>query len=112
MTWAKAVCGRLQDNYRYSAMLGYNTFPCPALTQEQKEKLNQSSRNILFARANHPELTLSNMYDPNKMPEDLRKAHEENDILVDKLYRPTPFQSDEARLAVLFKLYEEMTERE
>lgn len=110
--WIKTVCGKLKTDYRYSSTLGYNTFPCPPLTSQQKEKLNQSAINILFARANHPELTLADMYDPNKMPEDLRQAHEENDILVDKLYRSTPFQTDEARLATLFKLYEEMTGRE
>lgn len=112
MAWVRAVCGKLKTDYRYSASLGYNTFPCPPLSPQQKEKLNQSARNILFARANHPELTLADMYDPNKMPEDLRQAHEENDVLVDKIYRPTPFQTDEARLATLFKLYEEMTSRE
>ena len=110
--WIKTVCGKLETRYRYSSTLGYNTFPCPPLTPQQKEKLNQSARNILFARANHPELTLADMYDPDKMPDDLRKAHEENDILVDKLYKPTPFKTDEARLAALFKLYEEITERE
>jgi len=112
MAWIRTVCGKLKTDYRYSSTLGYNTFPCPPLTPQQKEKMNQSARNILFARANHPELTLADMYDPNKMPEDLRQAHEENDILVDKLYRSTPFQTDEARLATLFKLYEEMTGRE
>lgn len=112
MAWIRTVCGKLKTDYRYSSTLGYNTFPCPPLTPQQKEKLNNSARNVLFARANHPDLTLAEMYDPDKMPEDLRKAHEENDILVDKLYRPTPFQTDEARLAVLFKLYEEMTARE
>lgn len=109
--WIRTVCGKLKTDYRYSSTLGYNTFPCPPLAEQQKEKLNLSARNILFARANHPELTLADMYDPNKMPEDLRQAHEENDILVDKLYRSTPFQTDEARLATLFKLYEEMTTR-
>ena len=111
MAWIKTVCGKLKTDYRYSSTLGYNTFPCPPLTEQQKEKLNLSARNILFARANHPELTLADMYDPNEMPEDLRQAHESNDILVDKLYRSTPFRTDEARLATLFKLYEEMTWR-
>lgn len=110
--WIKSVCGYLGTSIRYSNTLGYNTFPCPSLTSADKEKLSITARNILFARAEHPELTLADMYDPDKMPEDLRLAHEENDILVDKLYRPTPFQSDEARLAVLFKLYEEMIKRD
>lgn len=112
MAWIKAVCGKLESRYRYSTTLGYNNFPCPILTQSQKEKLKQSARNILFARANHPELSLAEMYDPDKMPEDLKNAHDENDVLVDKLYRPTPFQNDEARLASLFKLYEVMAGRE
>lgn len=110
--WIRTICGYLGTSIRYSSSLGYNTFPCPSLTPQQKEKLNQSARNILFARANHPELTLADMYDPDKMPDDLRNAHEENDVLVDKLYRSTPFQTDEARLTALFKLYEEMTGRE
>ena len=112
MAWVKTVCGKLETRYRYSSTLGYNSFPCPPIPPQQKDKLNQSARNILFARANHPELTLADMYDPDKMPDDLRQAHEENDILVDKLYRTTPFQTDEARLATLFKYYEEMTGRE
>ena len=102
----------MRTDYRYSSTLGYNTYPCPPLSPDRKNKLEQSARNIIFARANHPELTLADMYNPDKMPEDLKKAHEENDILVDKLYRATPFQTDEARLATLFKLYEKMTERE
>ena len=110
--WIKTVCGKLETRYRYSSTLGYNTFPCPPLTIQQKEKLNASARNILLARANHPELTLADMYDPDKMPEDLRRAHDENDILVDKLYRSTPFQNDEARLSVLFRMYEQMTQDE
>ncbi len=52
-------------------------FPMSATHATTGRKLNQSARNILFARANHPELCK----DPNKMPEDLRQAHEENDIL-------------------------------
>lgn len=110
--WVKFVSGGLETRINYSSTICYNAFPCSLPTEAQKEKLNQSARNILFARANHPELTLADMYDPDKMPDDLRKAHEDNDVLVDKLYRSTPFQNDEARLAVLFKLYEEMTSRE
>lgn len=106
--WIRTICGYLGTSIRYSSSLGYNTFPCPILAEDQKSKLNESARNILFARANHPELTLADLYDPDKMPDDLRKAHEKNDVLVDKLYRSTPFQTDEARMASLFKLYEEM----
>lgn len=108
MAWARTVCGKRGEGLRYSNTLGYNTFPCPPLTSSEKEKLTQSAENILMARENHSEMTLAEMYDPDKMPDDLRQAHEENDILVDKLYRNHAFASDEERLAVLFDLYEKM----
>ena len=52
------------------------------------------------------------MYDPNKMPTDLREAHDENDHLVDNLYKKGGFMNDEDRLAALFELYEKMTAKE
>ena len=66
---------------------------------------------MLLTRENHPEKTLAELYDPDKMPEDLREAHEELDLAVDRLYRSKPYNSDEERLADLFALYEQMIER-
>lgn len=111
MLWVKSVCGRLQDNYRYSALLGYNTFPVHALSESEKDALNKSARRILLTRAAHPDKTLSQLYDPKKMPADLLAAHEDNDHLVDSLYRKAGFANDEDRLAALFALYEQMTHR-
>lgn len=108
MAWIRTVCGRFKADYRYSSTLGYNAFPCPRLTSAQKKQLDASARNILSARASHPELTPAKMYDPDKMPTDLRRAHTENDVLVDGLYRSAPFQDDASRLATLFKLYAQM----
>ncbi len=107
--WIRTVCGKLKNDYRYSSSLGYNTFPVPPLNPSQKEKLNDSAMNILMARENHTEMTLAQMYDPDKMPEDLRNAHDTNDLLVDKLYQDKAFLNDEERLAKLFAMYEELT---
>jgi hypothetical protein len=52
------------------------------------------------------------MYNPDKMPADLREAHDENDHLVDSLYKKGGFTNDEDRLAALFELYEQMTAKE
>ena len=60
-------------------------------------------------RANYPEKTLADLYDPDKMPEDLREAHEELDRIVESCYPGAPFANDEARLECLFRLYEKMT---
>lgn len=109
MAWVRTVCGKLKTDYRYSSSLGYNTFPVPPLNPIQKERLTNSAMSILMARENHSEMTLAQMYDPNKMPEDLRNAHDANDLLVDKLYQDKAFLNDEERLAKLFSMYEELT---
>lgn len=111
MTWVRAVCGQLETRVRYSSSLGYNTFPVNLLSEDEKGALNKSARQILLARAAHPEKTLADMYDPDKMPANLREAHDENDRLVDSLYKKGGFRSDEDRLATLFDLYEQLTAR-
>ena len=57
----------------------------------------------------HPEKTMAELYDPDKMPDDLREAHHDLDLAVERCYRSKLFTSDEERLEYLFKLYEEMT---
>lgn len=109
MTWIRTVCGQLETRIRYSSTLGYNTFPVPPLSDAQKSKLTASARAILLARDAHFEQTLAEMYDPDKMPADLRETHDKNDHLVDQLYRGRGFANDEDRLATLFDLYEQMT---
>ena len=107
--WNSVVCAKLGTSFAFSSQLGYNVFPSAALNLAQKEALNDSAMNILMARENHTEMTLAQMYDPDKMPEDLRNAHDANDLLVDKLYQDKAFLNDEERLAKLFAMYEELT---
>lgn len=112
MAWIRTVCGQLETRIRYSSTLGYNTFPVQSLSEAEKDTLSKSARRILLARAAHPEKTLADMYDPDKMPANLREAHNENDHLIDSLYRKGGFTNDEDRLAALFELYERMTLKE
>lgn len=109
-TWIKTVCGKMKTDFRYSNTLGWNTFPVPNLTDEQKERLNQSARNIILTRERHFPKTIADLYDPKKMPEDLRQAHEDNDKLIDSLYREEPFADENDRLTHLFERYVELTQ--
>jgi hypothetical protein len=102
----------MKTDYRFSAAIVYNNFPILPLSAVEKDTLNKSARRILLARAAHPEKTLAELYDPDKMPADLREAHEENDHLVDNLYKKGGFTNDEDRLTALFNLYEQLTEKE
>ena len=109
MVWMRTVAGRLKTDYRYSSALVYNTFPFPNISQKQKDEISELVFAILDEREKHSEKTLAQLYDPDKMPEGLRKAHHALDIAIEKCYRTKPFESDEERLEYLFKMYEEMT---
>ena len=111
MVWVRAVAGRLKTDYRYSSALCYNTLPLPELTEKQKETITAHTYNILEEREANPKKTMAELYDPKKMPEGLRKAHDFLDEAVERCYRSKPFANDDERLEHLFKLYEEMTKR-
>ena len=110
LTWVRLTSGGLETRIRYSSELSYNTFPIRILTNEEKESLNERAYKILDVREKHTEMTLGDMYNPESMPADLKQAHEENDRLVDSLYRKKPFFSEEERLECLFALYQQMVE--
>jgi len=108
MVWLDAVGGRLKSDYRYSAVLVYNTFPVPELSPAAKGALKAGAIGVLGAREQFSECTLGELYDPDDMPAGLLDAHKTLDEAVDRLYRTRPFESDEERLKVLFAMYEEM----
>ena len=112
MAWVRAVGGSLETRIRYSSVLCYNTFPFPNISQKQKEEITELVFAILDEREKHSQKTLAQLYDPNKMPEGLKKAHHNLDIAIEQCYRTKPFESDEERLEYLFKMYEDMTVKE
>lgn len=112
MVWLRAVGGKMKTDYRYSNTLVYNNFPVPPITDQLKEALTQCAFRVLDVREYHCEYTLAELYDADKMPENLRRAHADLDIVLDRIYRKRPFDSDEERLRLLFDLYRQMTNQE
>ncbi|MFX4267756.1 class I SAM-dependent DNA methyltransferase [Aliarcobacter butzleri] len=110
--WMKTVGGKLKTDYRYSSVLCYNTFPFPELSQNQKENLNLYVFTILDERAKYSTKTLAQLYNPDTMPIGLLKAHQDLDDAVEKCYRLQPFKNDTQRLEYLFKMYEDMTQKD
>jgi len=112
LVWVATVCGKLETRYRYSNTLGWNTFPIPKLTEKNKEDLTRCAEDILLAREAHFPATIADLYDPEKMPADLRAAHDRNDETLERIYIGRRFRNDTERLEKLFELYTKMTTKD
>ena len=110
LVWITTICGKLETRIRYSSNLGWNTFPVPPLTEQNKSDLTTCAENILLAREAHFPATIADLYDPATMPENLRHAHEANDETLERIYIGRRFKNDTERLEKLFDLYTRMTE--
>ena len=107
--WIGTVCVRLEMRFSYSNTLGWNTFPVPPLTDQNKADLTRCAEDILLAREAHFPATIADLYDPETMPANLRAAHERNDETLERIYLGRRFKNDTERLEKLFSLYTEMT---
>ena len=109
--WIGTVCVRMRTDFSYSNTLGWNTFPVPELTEQQKADLTQAAENILLVREAHFPATIADLYNPETMPEDLRAAHERNDEILERIYIGRRFKNDTERLEKLFEMYTELTKK-
>jgi hypothetical protein len=107
--WIGTVCVRMRTDFSYSNTLGWNTFPVPSLTEQNKADLTRCAEDILLAREAHFPATIADLYDPETMPANLRAAHERNDETLERIYIGRRFKNDTERLETLFDLYTKMT---
>lgn len=109
LIWIATVCGKLKTDFRYSNTLGWNTFPIPSLTEKNKTDLTRCAEDILLAREAHFPKTIADLYDPDAMPENLSRAHDQNDEVLERIYIGRRFKNDTERLKKLFEMYTKMT---
>lgn len=103
--WVSTVCGGLETRIRYSNTMGYHTFPVPALSDAQRQELEDHAWSIIGAREAHPEKTIGELYGPKDMPDDLHDAHRALDTTLERICIGRPFRNDTERLEYLFKQY-------
>lgn len=108
MAWMRAVCGRLKSDYSYSNTIVYNNFPWPTPTDAQKRKIEQTAQAILEIRSHYPYSSLADLYDPLLMPNDLLRAHRDNDRAVMAAYGFSTKMAESECVAALFNLYSKM----
>lgn len=111
LVWIATVCGKMKTDFRYSNTLGWNTFPVPTLTEKNKADLTRCAEDILLAREAHFPATIADLYDPEKMPANLRAAHDRNDEVLERIYIGRRFRNDTERLEKLFEMYTKMTKK-
>ncbi|MBR1421293.1 MAG: class I SAM-dependent DNA methyltransferase, partial [Selenomonadaceae bacterium] len=104
MAWMRVVGSFLGSSYSYSAQIVYNNFPFP----KPNPKIESTAQKILDARSNHPNSSLAELYDPNLMSTDLRKAHEENDRAVLDAYNFPKNITESEIVSRLFEMYQEL----
>jgi type I restriction-modification system DNA methylase subunit len=107
--WLQTVGGRLKSDFRISAEIVYNNFPFPQFNEEEKSRLQKAGENLMSVRDKFTDQSLADMYDPNFMPSELRKIHEENDSVVLKAFGIKKGAKDTEILAGLFERFEELS---
>ena len=100
----------MESRFQYGIGVVYNTFPWPETSPAQRAKVEALAQAVLDARAAHPAASLADLYDPDTMPANLRRAHAALDAAVDRLYRAKPFDSDRERVEHLFGRYEALVD--
>jgi len=108
--WIRYTCGRLKSDFRYSAGIVYNNFPWPeSPSDKQRAAIVAAAQGVLDARAQFPQSSLADLYDPLTMPPALVKAHQVLDAAVDAAYGRRSFRNDAERVAFLFERYQAIT---
>ena len=110
MTWQMTIGGRLESRLRFANKVVWNTLPLPAVSDKQRTAIIAAGQGVLEARAEQPEVSLADMYNPLAMAPSLLKAHRALDRAVDRAFGARKaLETNEQRLAILFKRYQEMT---
>ena len=113
MTWQMTIGGRLESRLRFANKVVWNTLPLPAVSDKQRADIIAAGQGILEARAEQPGVSLADMYNPLAMSPSLLKAHRALDRAVDRAFGARKaLETNEQRLAILFKRYQEMTATE
>lgn len=113
ITWQRTVGGRMKSDLRFSNKIVWNTLPLPEVSDKQRAAIIAAGQGVLEARAEQPGVSLADMYNPLAMSPSLLKAHRALDRAVDRAFGARKaLETNEERLAILFKRYQEMTATE
>ncbi|MBS9532388.1 class I SAM-dependent DNA methyltransferase [Mycobacterium sp. M1] len=105
IAWMRAIGGRIKSDLRFSNTFVYNTFPFPSITVEQRQTVTTAAAQIIASRESHPEMSLADIYDPDRTPADVIAAHEAIDKAIDAIFGVDETLDEVARQQLLFERY-------
>lgn len=108
MAWMRCTSGRMKSDYSYTNSITYNNFPWPIPNEKMSQLIENAAKDVLDARATYPNSSLADLYNWPMMV-DLVKAHQALDKAVDAAYGYKGANTDAARVAFLFNLYQQIT---
>ena len=110
ITWQKTVGGRIKSDLRFGSTLTWYTFPVPALDDKTRARIIAAGQGVLQARAQFPNRSLAQLYNPLAMDPRLLKAHDALDREVDLAFgAPRKLTTERQRQELLFARYTELT---
>lgn len=107
--WLRAIGGRLKSDLRFSNTFVFNTFPLPAISAEQRQRLIDAAMELQAVRASHEDLSLAKMYRPGLIPTNVQVAHDHIDEVIDSVFKVPAGADLDTRQGILFKRYAALT---
>ena len=105
IAWQRMVGGQIKSDLRFSNTLVWNTLPLPELSEAERGKLIEAGAGVLAARAEHPERSLAQHYNPLAMAPELLKAHARLDRVMDGILGLGSGTTEKERQTRLMELY-------
>lgn len=111
IAWQKTIGGRLESRIRFANTLTWNTFPVPNLANDDRKRIIAAGKRVLDVRAQHPERSLSEHYNPSSLALSLVEAHDALDSEVDRVFgAPSLLTEEKQRLELLFDSYAKLSQ--
>lgn len=105
MLWQKTIGGRNKSDPNFSNTIIWNTLPLPAVSEELRQTIIAAGRGVLKVRAQHPERSLEEHYNPRAMNPELLRAHHVLDVAVDRAFGLRSGVADAERVNTLLTAY-------
>ncbi|MDX1878960.1 DNA methyltransferase [Mycolicibacterium sp. 141076] len=105
IAWMRAIGGRIKSDLRFSNTFVYNTFPMPYISEQQRRVVTAAAAQIIASRENHPGMSLANLYEPDRTPNDVLEAHKTLDKAIDAIFGVSGALDAATRQQLLFKRY-------